>query len=429
MQAKSTINKFKLYGTLFALGLAGGAIFLIPYIKFVFYDLQIEVTGMTNAQSALLLTVYAVVSIVAGVPFGMICDKINLKKGLIFALLATTVVTVFYAFVNTSYIIAVLIWIILAVLTMCIYWPIFSKVLNIIGNKTGNAGRSGMAFGWYYTFNGIGAAIMQAVCLWVSTLFDNPVISFRAAILVTAGCTVFATLLVIFLFDVDLATPDEIEKVEKKEEKKRMDWSQFGIIMRNPYVWYMLITCFVAYCMYSMMSYFTPYLTAVVGVSAAQSGVFAIIRTYVFLVLSLAGGTIADKYFKSTSKWMMVVFIIAAGMIAGLFLIPSGANPMFVGFYTLLPAALVQMSYPIKYSVIGEIGISQHLLATTTSVAAIAGSLADLIVGPVIGYLLDTIGNTAYYVLFAFLATMLIIGALCCFMIVKKQKQVAAEQA
>ena len=42
MQAKSTINKFKLYGTLFALGLAGGAIFLIPYIKFVFYDLQIE---------------------------------------------------------------------------------------------------------------------------------------------------------------------------------------------------------------------------------------------------------------------------------------------------------------------------------------------------------------------------------------------------
>ena len=102
---------------------------------------------------------------------------------------------------------------------------------------------------------------------------------------------------------------------------------------------------------------------------------------------------------------------------------------MFVGFYTLLPAALVQMSYPIKYSVIGEIGISQHLLATTTSVAAIAGSLADLIVGPVIGYLLDTIGNTAYYVLFAFLATMLIIGALCCFMIVKKQKQVAAEQA
>lgn len=427
MQAKSNVNKLKLYATLFALGIAGGAIFLIPYIKFVFYDLQITVTGMTNAQSALLLTVYAVTSMIAGVPCGLICDKLDAKKGLIFSLLATTAVTVFYAFTNTSYIIALLIWILLSILTMCIYWPIFSKTLNIIGNKTGSAGRSGMAFGWYYTFNGIGAAIMQAICLWVSNRFEDPTTSFRVAILFTAGCTLLATVIVFFLFDATLATSDETEKVEEKKEKNGTDWSQVGVILKNPYVWYMLIICFVAYCMYSMMSYFTPYLTAVVGVSAAESGIFAIIRTYVFLVLSLLGGTIADKYFRSTSKWMMVVFIIAAAMIAGLFLIPSGANPMFVGVYTLIPAALVQMSYPLKYSVIGEIGISQHLLATTTSIAAIAGSLADLVVGPVIGFLLDSIGNTAYYVLFAFLAAMLVLGAFCCFLIIKKQKQMAAE--
>lgn len=426
MQEKTGINKFKLYATLFSLGIAGGAIFLIPYIKFVFYDLQIEVTGMSNTQSALLLTIYAIVSMVAGVPCGMICDKVDSKKGLIFSLLATTAVTVIYAFTNTSYVVAILIWAVLSVVSMCIYWPIFSKVLNIIGNKTGNAGRSGMAFGWYYTFNGIGAAIMQSICLWVSTLFDDPTVSFRAAILFTAGCTVLATVLVIFLFDSKLVTSDESSPNKKTQEKKGFDWSQLGAIMKNAYVWYMLIICFVAYCMYSMMSYFTPYLTAVVGVSAAESGVFAIIRTYVFLVLSLVGGIIADKYFKSTSKWIMVVFIIAAAMIVGLFLIPSGANPMFVGFYTLIPAALVQMSYPLKYSVIGEIGISQGMLATTTSIAAVAGSFADLVVGPTVGYLLDTVGNNAYYILFAFLAVMLVLGAFCCFMIVKKQKKMAA---
>ena len=55
------ISKGKLYGSIFALGVAGGAIYILPYIKFVFYDLQLQVTGMTNTQSALLLTVYAMV--------------------------------------------------------------------------------------------------------------------------------------------------------------------------------------------------------------------------------------------------------------------------------------------------------------------------------------------------------------------------------
>ncbi|MGI6029088.1 MAG: MFS transporter [Candidatus Heteroscillospira sp.] len=418
---KENVNKFKLYATLFSLGIAGGAIFIIPYIKFVFYDLQIEVTGMTNTQSALLLTIYAVVSMAAGVPFGIFCDKINSKKGLILSLLLTTALTAIYAYTNTSYIVSVLIWAALSVTTMCIYWPIFSKVLNIIGNKTGDAGRSGMAFGWYYAFNGIGAAIMQSICLWISTQFENPVTSFRAAIMFTAGCTVFASILIYFLFDDELTTSNEAPAVV---EKKGTDWSQLGEIMKNPYVWYMLVICFVGYCMYSMASYFTPYLTAVVGASAAESGVFAIIRTYIFLILALVGGTCADKIFKSTTKWIMIVFITTAALIIGLFFIPAGANPLFVGFYTLLPSAMVQMSYPLKYAVIGEIGISQRLLATTTAIAAIAGSAADLIVGPVVGYLLDTIGNTAYYVLFAFLATALLAGALCCALIVKKQKPV-----
>ena len=34
------ISKFKLYATIISLGFTGGAIFIIPYIKFVFYDLR-----------------------------------------------------------------------------------------------------------------------------------------------------------------------------------------------------------------------------------------------------------------------------------------------------------------------------------------------------------------------------------------------------
>lgn len=84
------ISKFKLYATIISLGFTGGAIFIIPYIKFVFYDLQLQVTGMTNTQSALLLTVYTIVTIIIMIPSGALVDKIDVKKGLIIALVGTT---------------------------------------------------------------------------------------------------------------------------------------------------------------------------------------------------------------------------------------------------------------------------------------------------------------------------------------------------
>ncbi len=424
MQQKSNVSAFRLYATLFALGFTGGAIFILPYIKFVFYDLQLQVTGMSNTQSALLMTVFAVTSLILDVPCGMLCDKIDSKKGLIFSCLATTVVTILYAFINTSFVLSIVIWIVLSILTMCIYWPIFAKVLNIIGNKTGTAGRSGSSFGWYYAFNGISAAVINSVSLWASTRFSDPAMAFRMAVLMAAGSTIIATLLIMFLFDDELAKPEG--EPEPKEEKKHtgIEIQQLTEVLKNPSVWYMMIICMVAYCMYSMMSYFTPYLTAVVGVSPAESGIFAIIRTYIFLILSLVGGLIADKIFKGTTKWMMIVFIIAAVFVGGLFLIPSGANPIMAGVYTLIPAALVQMSYPLKYSVIGEIGVDQRLLATATGLATVAGAIPDLFLGPYIGHLLDVRGNSAYYILFGILVAALIVGTICAFMIVKKQKAV-----
>lgn len=422
---KENISKVKLYLTLFALGLAGGAIFIIPYIRSVFYDLQLEVSGMTNAQSALLLTGFSIASLIFDVPCGMLCDKIESKKGLIFALVGTTLVTIVYAFFNTSFVVAVIIWLVLAFLTMGIYWPIFSKVLNIIGNKTGTAGRSGTSFGIYYAFNGICAAILQAVMLWVSGQFSDPAASFRAAILIAAGSTILATIIIVFCFDSELATPDEKMATEMKKEKEhsKVEVKQLTDVLKNPMVWMTMLICMIAYTMYTMMSYFTPFLTAVVGISPDASGVFAIIRTYVFLILALVGGIIADKIFKSTTKWMLVVFALTAVIIGGLFIMPAGVGPLFVSCYTLLPAALVQMSYPLKYSVIGEIGIPQGLLGTATGLAAFAGALPDLFLGPIIGTLIDNRGNEAYYILFAILIVLLIIGCICAAFIVKNQNK------
>jgi nitrate/nitrite transporter NarK len=386
---------------------------------------------MTNAQSALLLTVYAIASLVIDVPGGMICDRIDSKMGLIVALLGTTAVTVLYGFFNTSFAFSVLVWALLAFLSMGIYWPLFSKVLNIIGSKTGAGGRAGSSFGVYYAFNGISAALVQGAGLWLSTRFEDPVTSFRVVVLFFAGSTLLAALLIQFLFDKELAAAvktTEPEVKEVKTEKQTGHLADMGKVLKNHLVWMTMLICMIAYCLYSMMSFFTPYLTAVVGISPESSGVFAIIRTYVFLLLAPVGGFLADKIFKGTAKWIMFVYISIAVFIAGLFLIQSGANVLLISIYTLIPAVLLQMSYPIRYSIFGEIGVSQNQLATVTGMAAFIGALPDLILGPVIGYLLDTRGNAAYTVLFVTLIIMLLIGSVCALIIVRSRKKTALTQ-
>lgn len=426
------ISKGKLYASVFALGTAGASIFIIPYIKFVFYDLQLQVTGMNNTQSALLLTIFAITSIVIGVPGGMIVDKKDPKKTLIVALLATTVITVLYAFTCTSYAISVIIWIILSFLTMGIYWPAFGKILNVIGAKTDKSGegKSGMSFGFYYMCNGIFAAIIEAVALWASTLFDDPGASFRVAVYIAAAGTLLSAVIVYFLIDRELITADDQLAAELAHDKEagKLQLSQITEVLKNPMVWMMLVVCLVGYTMYTTQSYFTPFLTAVAGVSASTSGIFAIIRTYVFFALAPIGGILADKVFKSTSRWFTVAFIILALVVFGMFLIPSGANPMMVGFYTLIPAALVQMTYTIKYSVISEIGISTSIMGTAVGLASVAGSIADVVFSPLIGYLLDTKGNAGYYYMFGGLVVILAIGCVCALVIVRHHKKMLVQE-
>ncbi len=430
---ENTISKARIYLTLFALGCAGGSIYIIPYIRSVFYDLQLQVTGMTNTQSAFLMSVYAAFGMIIGVPVGMIVDRLNLKDGIRWALIGTTIVTIVYSFTYTSYVGSMLIWCAICVFTS-IYWPAFSKILSIVGQKTDKTGegKSGLAFGIYYAFNGISAAVINSISLWASTQFDNPYAAFRAPIFVAAAGTLIAAILVHFLMDDELVNLAEqaraAEKNNAPKEKTKISLAEYVSILKIPMTWMMLIVCLVGYMLYSLQSYFTPYLTNVVGISAAESGIFGIIRTYVFLVLAMVGGFMADKVFKSPSKWMAVAFAIMAVVVAGIFIIPSGANPMLIGFYTLLPSAFVQMTYTIKYSTINETGIPAHLIGTTTSLASTIAGLVDLVLAPFIGWCLDTKGNAGYDILFIILIISLLLGSVCAMAIVKSNKKRLAGQ-
>ncbi|SHI42852.1 Nitrate/nitrite transporter NarK [Dethiosulfatibacter aminovorans DSM 17477] len=393
-------NTIKKYLTIFALSLSGGSIFMLPYIKYVFYDHQIEVMGITNQQSGLLLSMYAIGCMALYIPGGIIADRFSAKKCIFWSLTSTTVLALLYAF-TFNYQLSLVIWLLLAVTTCFVFWTALMKTLRMAGSDE----EQGRIFGIYYAGNGITGAVVNSLALWASTKGADPRGSLFNAVMVMAAATAIAAVLIkIFLKD------DKEDRAESDDSEK-FDFGAVTTLIKNPIVWIFSLIIFCGYSLYSSTSYFTPYLTDVVGISPEQSGVFSIIRTYVFMLLAPIGGFLADKVFKSTSKWFMVAFTVLAILFWGVLRIPEGTNPTLISIITLLPGAFGLALYGILFSIIGEAKIPVTVTATAVGIASIIGYTPDLFMSAMFGTWLDKYGNGGYGYIFTFLMFVGVVGA------------------
>ena len=129
-----------------ALGVAGGSIYLIPYIRYVFYDWQMSAMGISNTQLGLLTTAYTIGNIILYIPGGVIADKFSTKKSIIIALSATTLLTLIFAFRMGSFAFALIVWALFAVTTTFLFWDSLFKTLRLVANED----EQGFMFGLYY---------------------------------------------------------------------------------------------------------------------------------------------------------------------------------------------------------------------------------------------------------------------------------------
>ena len=185
------------YLTLIILGLAGGSIYIFPYLKYVFYDSLIHVLHISNAQSGLLLTMYAIGCVILYIPGGILADKVNPKKALILSLLGETILTVLFGVLimahlspDTTYKCALVIWLLLAICSGFVFWTAILKAIRMIGTDA----EQGRMYGIYYAANGTTAAIVAAINLWAYNAFGgdtNEQMGFFAAVMSMAVFTLF----------------------------------------------------------------------------------------------------------------------------------------------------------------------------------------------------------------------------------------------
>jgi len=398
-----------------SLGVAGGSIYLIPYIRYVFYDWQLEALSITNTQLGVLSTVYAIGCMILYIPGGMIADKLSTKKCILISLVTTTALTAILALVS-GYGVALFIWFLFAFSTTFVFWGSLMKTIRMIGTEQ----EQGFMFGLYYLGNGVTGAIVNSVALNLSNMGVDGSAKFTICVLTYAASTLVAAVLVFIFVKEKLYVDTEVTINEFKV-------SQVREVLKNPTVWVFAFIIFAAYTVgYSGGTMFTPYLTEVVGITPEESGVLSIIRTYIFYILAPVSGIIADKVFHSTSRWFMILFTILALLYFGVLAIPSTASVTLVSYYTLLPGLFGLALYGIMFSIASETRIPALVMGTAVGIASVIGYSPDFFMWTLFGSWLDNYGGGGYAYVFMYLGFVSVIGVVASFYI--RRRAVSAQK-
>ena len=401
------MSKFKKYMAIVALSLSGGSIYLLPYLKYIFYDQMVDVMQVTNTQMGTMMSMYAIGCMLLYIPGGILADKLSSRKSLIVSLILTAILTVLYG-VTLNYTMSMIIWFLLSITTSFVFWTSLIKAIGQIGT----AEEQGRMYGIYYAGNGLTQAICNSIALKVFSQFQDPVQGLKMAVFTLAAANIFSAIMVYFFIE-------KGEPVQSENNDEKFSFKEAKNIIKKPLVWLISGTILCAYSIFSTSTYFTPYLSEVVGISEETSSMLAIIRSNIFLVIGAPiGGYIVDKL-RSTSKWFIIGNLLAAVTFFIILVIPVENQNLIIGA-TLVPSLLTYMLYGVAFSIVGECKFPAYVTGTVIGIASIVGYLPDFYMSNVCGVLLDNLGGAGYNYIFAMLGGLALLGAGLSFAIRKK---------
>lgn len=381
---------------LFALGIAYGFMYVMPYMKSSFYDQMIAAMGCTNEQLGSLMTYYTIALTISYLPGGWIGDRFNPKPVLLASIFGQAVLSFLFMFTYQSYTMSVIIWCLMALTGGFAFWPSLMKGIRM----TGSDEEQGRIFGIFEALNGLASLLLSFVMLGIMAIAGagDLVTGFKSAVASMGVLSLVSGILVLVLMPKNAAYgAASAEKAEKIGLKDYI--STFKI----PGVWIMsiLVWCYVTIS--AVASYLTPYSTNVLGMSAVLASSIGTIRTYgCRLVGGPLGGYIADKAFKSVSK-EQVLGQAACAVTIGLFLVlPTGISGGLLVVLLLLVGVAMFLCKGTYFSVQPELGIPTNVSATAVAIATLIGYLPDMFVHTMFGKWIDTYGEAGYTRIFIY---------------------------
>ncbi|MFG6083147.1 nitrate/nitrite transporter [Paracoccus litorisediminis] len=381
--------------------LGGGTIYKLANVKDAFYVPLQEVMGLSHTQIGTLLSVNSIVATALFVLGGMLADRFGTRKliplGLIGAGLLGLYMATFPGFGGMLVVFALL-----AVCADCLYWPALLKAVRNLGSDD----EQGRMFGFLEGGRGVVDTVVAFSALGVFVVAGSGALGLKSAILFYAIIDIVAGIAAWFLLN---------SAAEKRAEAEPVGLSGLIEAMRVPAIWLVSLNVFMVYTVYCGLTYFIPYLKEMYQLPVALVGAYGIINQYFLKVLGgPAGGYMADKSFRSASRYIKWAFLALPPVMVLILGLPTGAAYIYPAMAAMLSFAFIVFSMRgVFWAPMSEIGIPSRITGSAFGLGCLIGYAPGMFAYMVYGAILDRFpGQQGYTYVFALMSVLAVIGSL-----------------
>lgn len=413
---KNNVRRFML---LFALGIAYGFMYVMPYMKSSFYDQMIAAMGVTNEQLGSLMTYYTIALTISYLPGGWIGDRFKPKPVLLISIFGQAALSFLFMFTYESYTMSVIIWLLMALTGGFAFWPAIMKGIRM----TGTDEEQGRMYGIFEALNGLASLVLSFIMLGIMAIAGagDLISGFKKALACMGALSLLSGVLVLILMPKNSAYG-----VSEAEASQKITLKDYISTFKIPGVWIMsiLVWCYVTIS--AVASYLTPYSTSVLGMSATLAASIGTIRTYgCRLVGGPLGGYLADKAFHSVSKEQVLGQAACIVTLLLFIIVPSGVNSVILVIMLLLVGVAMFLCKGTYFSVQPELGIPTNVSATAVAIATMIGYLPDMFVHTMFGNWIDAYGNAGYTRILIYGVVTGVLGLIGALLAVRQSKKIA----
>ncbi|MDR1769110.1 MAG: MFS transporter [Hungatella sp.] len=393
--------------TLILMMLSLNTIYVLPYLMYTYYAPLQEAMGLLgrDADYGKLLNVYGIANIILYIPGGMIADKFDAKKLLIFSMIGTGALGLWEA-TWPSYTILMIIHVAWAFTTVLTYWSASIKCINVIAG----ADEQGSMYGSLEAGRGIVGIILTTIFVGIFTKYSAD--SSKAMSYVVITCSV-----VMILVGIAMVFLMPVTNVEGATNKGLLDSVKaMGQALSRPVTYLLSGMIFGACIAQAGISYLAPYLANVCGMDQNMTVIFANYNRTICTLIGASIAAYAAKKMGRSSKFMIYAGLGSIVSYVLLVLIPGSAAMMFP---ILVIMVFSTLCYPVfralYYAVVDELGTQKNVVGSVIGIASILGFLPDTFYTSMCGARLEADPVGGYKFVFITCMAAMALGLICAF--------------
>ena len=359
-----------------SLCLAGGTIFILPFLREVYYIPMREAFGYSNTQMGILNGVFGAFSLATYFPGGWLADRISARRLMSTALIGCGLGGVYLSTLPT-YGEALAIHAFWGICCSLIFWNAMIKATRIWASSQ----NQGFAFGVLESGRGITEMLISTLLLALFAWIGNSAESFSQIVLILAVANILVAVMIWITLEDDHSHTHSTYNVSSVADEIRL-------IIQLPQVWFLSFIVFCSYSAYWGTYYFAPYATEVFSISVVAGGTIGVARMWLKPASAFFAGLIADQLGPTRT---VLIFLFLTGTSFSLLSVVPKNTDLFLFAMALIFVLSIAVSAlrGIYFSMLEESNIPEISTGIAVGLISMIGFSPDVFMPILGGYLLD----------------------------------------